>query len=74
MMLQDHVKKRETSIGRWLPFSFHMVNFMLWFVTGIMVGAWDLLWLGVLALPSIVLYILRTGTIGHYRSNPFINT
>ena len=60
-MQQDHVKKRETPVGRWLPFSFYTVNFVLWFITGIMAGAWDLLWLAVLPLPSLILYLLRTG-------------
>lgn len=60
-MQQDHVKKRETPVGRWLPFFFYTVNLVLGFVTGIVAGAWDLLWLAVLALPSLILYLLRTG-------------
>ena len=60
-MQQDHVKKRETPVGRWLPFSFYTVNCVLWFVTGIMAGRWDLLWLAILPLPSLILYLLRTG-------------
>jgi hypothetical protein len=61
MMTQDHVKKRETPVGRWLPFAFYTVNFVMWFVTGIMTGAWDLLWLAILPLPALILYLLRTG-------------
>lgn len=61
MMKQDPVKKMETPAGRWLPFAFYTVNFLLWFVTGIMAGAWDLLWLAILPLPALILYLLRTG-------------
>jgi len=60
-MKQDHVKKRGTPAGRWLPFSFYTVNFLLWFITGILAGAWSLLWLAILPLPALILYFLRTG-------------
>ena len=39
-MHEDHVSKRETPLGRWLPVSFYSVNFILWIVTGILAGAW----------------------------------
>ncbi len=60
MMQEDHVSKRETPLGRWLPFSFYSINFTLWIVTGILARAWDLLWLAVLPLPALILYLLRT--------------
>lgn len=59
-MQKDHVSKRETPLGRWLPLSFYSVNFTLWIVTGIQAGAWDLLWLAVLPLPAMGIYLLRT--------------
>ncbi len=59
-MHEDHVNKRETPLGRWLPVSFYSVNFILWIVIGILAGAWKLLWLGVLPLPALGLYLLRT--------------
>jgi len=59
-MQKDHVSRRETPPGRWLPFSFYSVNFALWIVTGIQAGAWDLLWLAVLPLPAMGIYLLRT--------------
>jgi len=60
MIMQDHAKKRETHVGRLFPFAFYMINFALWFVTGIIAGAWDLLWLAILPLPFLILYLLRT--------------
>lgn len=57
---QEHISKRETPLGRWLPFCFYSVNFALWIITAIQAGAWDLLWLAVLPLPALGLYLLRT--------------
>ena len=62
MLTQDHVKKRETPVGRWLPVTFYIVNFALWFVTGIIAGAWDRLWLAILPLPFLILYLLYIPT------------
>ncbi len=59
-MHEDHVSKRETPLGRWLPVSVYSANFILWIVTGILAGAWKLLWLAVLPLPALGLYLLRT--------------
>lgn len=65
-MEEDHVSKRETTLGRWLPVSFYTVNFALWIVTGILAGAWDLLWLAVLPLPALGLYLRRTQPVAPY--------
>jgi len=59
-MQADHVSKRETPIGRWLPLSFYSVNFTIWIVTAIVAAAWHLLWLAVLPLPALSIYLLRT--------------
>ncbi len=59
-MQEDHVSKRETHPGRWLPFFFYSVNFALWIVTSVLAGACNLLWLAVLPLPALSLYLLRT--------------
>jgi hypothetical protein len=59
-LLEDHVSKRETSLGRWLPITFYAVNLALWIATGIRAEAWDLLWLAVLALPVLGLYLWQT--------------
>ena len=57
-MQQDHVSKRETPLGRWLPLGYYLLHLALWVVTGIQAGAWDLLWLGVLPLPALGIYVL----------------
>ena len=59
-MQADHVSKRQTTIGRWLPLSIYSLNFALWIVTGILAGVWDLLWLAFLPLPALSLYLFRT--------------
>jgi hypothetical protein len=59
-MQTDHVSKRKTAPGRWLPLSFYSVHLALWIVTGIQAGAWDLLWLAILPLPALGIYLLRT--------------
>jgi hypothetical protein len=57
---EDHVSKRETPLGRWLPVILYAVNLALWIAIGIGVEAWDLLWLTVLALPVLGLYLWTT--------------
>ena len=59
-MQGDHVSKRETLLGRWVPVSFYSVNLILWIITGILAGVWNLLWLAVLPLPALGLYLLCT--------------
>jgi hypothetical protein len=39
---------------------FYAVNWLLWLITGIWTGAWELLWLAVLPLPALGLYLWRT--------------
>jgi hypothetical protein len=56
----EHVRKRETPPGRWWPAAFYGVIFILWMVTGIVAGVWDLLWLAILPLPALALYLWRT--------------
>lgn len=55
----EHIARRETPAGRWWPVAFYSVNVFLWFITGVVAGAWDLLWLVVLPLPALALYLWR---------------
>lgn len=55
-----HVAKRESRLGRWVPFLFYSLNVILWLITGMIAKAYVLLWLALLALPAPVLYLLRT--------------
>jgi hypothetical protein len=57
---EDHVSKRETPLGRWVPVTVYAVNLALWIATGIRAETWDLLWLAVLALPGLGLYLWQT--------------
>jgi hypothetical protein len=59
-MQVEHVHKRETFIGRWMPVAFYAVNVILWLDTGIRAGVWELLWLAVVTLPAVGLYLWRT--------------
>ena len=59
-MQKEHISKRETPLGRWLPVSFYSVNFALWIITAIQARAWHLLSLAVLPLPAFGLYLWRT--------------
>ncbi len=58
--LERHVVKRESYLGRWAPVAFYVLNAILWFVTGVVFEAWDLLWLVVLTIPAIALYVRQT--------------
>jgi hypothetical protein len=58
--LEEHISKRETPSGRWWPVAFYGLNVVLWIVTGVVFGAWDLLWLAILPLPALALYLYRT--------------
>jgi fatty acid desaturase len=59
-MQPDHVQKRETPRGRWLPIVFYLVNVALWLLAGVSAAAWDRLWLIVLVVPALALYLFRT--------------
>jgi hypothetical protein len=52
-MQKDHVRKREMPLGRWAPTAFYVMNIALWLLTGILAGAWTLLWLMLLPLPGL---------------------
>ena len=52
-MNEDHVYRRQTPVGRWLPAVFYSVNFWIWMVTDIVAGAWDLIVLAVLSIPTL---------------------
>lgn len=56
----EHVAKRARFVGRWAPAAFYLLNVLLWFLTGVVFAAWDLLWLVVLTLPAIALYLRQT--------------
>jgi hypothetical protein len=59
-MEANHISRRETALGRWLPVALYAVNVTLWLITGIVAGAWDRLWLALLPLPALGLYLWRT--------------
>jgi len=56
----DRVSKRETALGRWLPVTFYLVNFILWVITAIRVLPFNLLWLAIWPLPALCLYLMKT--------------
>ena len=58
-MQDDHVSKRETRMGRWVPAGFYAINLLGWFFTAAMSGAWDLLWLVLVPLLPLVMYRAR---------------
>lgn len=55
-----HVAKRASFAGRWAPAAFYLLNVLLWFLTGVVFEAWDLLRLVVLTIPAIALYVWQT--------------
>ena len=59
-MAEDHVSKRATPLGRWLPLALYSVNMTLWIIAGIAADALDRLWLVSLPLPALGLYLWRT--------------
>ncbi len=59
-MIPDHIRKRETPFGQWLPLILYSINFAAWLITGILFDARELLWLAVLPLPALVIYWGRT--------------
>jgi hypothetical protein len=56
----DHVTKRESARGRWLPIVFYLINISLWIVAGLSAAAWGRLWLVLLTLPALTVYLIRT--------------
>jgi hypothetical protein len=59
-MNEDHVYRRQTPMVRWLPAVFYSVNLIIWMLTAIVTGAWDLLFLTILPMPALVVYVIRT--------------
>lgn len=57
----EHIARRESPLGRWLPVVFYSTNVTLWMLTSVMFQAWDLLYLGILTIPALALYLWRTG-------------
>ena len=55
-----HAELRHTALGRWLSVVFYLVNLASCFLTCVAARAWDLLWLGVLPAPALVLYLVGT--------------
>ena len=56
----EHVLKRDTALGRWMPVILYSVNVGGALTTAVAVGAEDLLYLAVFPLPAIILYVWRT--------------
>ena len=56
----EHVRKRDTAFGRWLPVALYAVNMAGAITTAVVVDAMELLYLGVLPLPAVALYVWRT--------------
>ena len=58
----EHVRKRNTAFGRWMPAILYAVNVGGAMGTAITVGATDLLYLAVFPLPAVIFYLWRTAT------------
>jgi len=59
-MKKDHVYRRQTPLGRWLPAAFYTLNLAMWMAAALMAGAWRLLYLALLPLAALAAYMLRT--------------
>ena len=57
-MRADHIAKRHTRLGRWLPPVFYALSLLGWLLAGIAAELWHLLWLVVLPLLPLVLYLV----------------
>jgi hypothetical protein len=55
----DHIAKRETRAGRWVPAAFYVINLFGWCFSAAMANAWDLVWLVVLPLLPLLVYLAR---------------
>ena len=53
----EHVLRRETTFGRWMPAILYLINVG---GTAATAGATDLLYLVILPLPAVMLYLWRT--------------
>jgi hypothetical protein len=59
--LPEHITKRDSPAGRWLPVSFYAANYLLWTFVAAQAESSSLLWLAVFPLPALMLYWVRTG-------------
>ena len=59
-MREDHVAKRNSPLGRWLPPVFYAFSLLGWLLAGISAWLWHLLWLVVLPLLPLILYVVFT--------------
>jgi len=59
-MSEAHVNKHETPLGRWAPVMLYAVHRVLWRITGLWAGAWEVRWLAVLPLPALGRSLWRT--------------
>ncbi len=64
-MEANHISKRETALGLWLPVALYALNVILWIITALVAGAWDRLWLAIWPLPALGLYWWRTRRTGY---------
>jgi hypothetical protein len=56
----EHVLRRDTTFGRWMPAILYSVNVGGTLATAVAAGAADLLYLVVSPLPAVILYVWRT--------------
>lgn len=59
-MTNDHIAKRETVLGRFLPAILYAANVAGWVAAAVVIGIPQLLLLSLLTLPALVLYLVRT--------------
>ena len=60
MQQNDHVFRRHTTWGRWLPFGLFALNTISWVFTGLLFHQERLIWLVFLPLVPLALYAYRT--------------
>jgi hypothetical protein len=56
----DHIAKRESTLGRWLPATFYVANIASWLATAVTIGSTQFLVLSLFTLPALALYLWRT--------------
>ena len=56
----EHLLKRDTAFGRWLPAILYLVNVTGVLATAVAVGAANLMYLAVFPLLAVILYVWRT--------------
>jgi len=60
MYRNDHIAKRESTLGRWLPATFYVANIASWIATAVTIGATRFLLLSLFTFPALALYLWRT--------------